>query len=164
MLWDEDARRREYSGVKSLKEAVEICRRSLEAWDKEDYLPLVTEERVRASIRVAVESYKLALERESMTYGENYPWARDEKVLKLAANFDEAARPIFLEIAEKGSWPTGAWFFYLLWKDDNDGVRYDGLCLRLWVDTPGGMFKGFSLPIIDLYFGRFGPYWEEDSG
>ena len=63
-----------------------------------------------------------------------------------------------------GSWPPGAWFFYFLWKDDDDGVRYDGLSLRLWVDTPGGMFRGFSLPIIDLYFGRFGPHWEEDSG
>lgn len=164
MSWDDELRRREYSRAKSLGEAVEICRRHLEADDREDYVPLLTEERVRASIRVALESYKLALERQSMTYGKDYPWVRDKEVVKHAANFEEAAKPIYLEIADKGLWPPGAWFFYFLWKDDDDGVRYDGLCLRLWVDTPGGMSQGFSLPIIDLYFGRFGPSWEEDSG
>ena len=47
----------DYSGVKSLKEAVEVCRRSLEADGREDYARLVTEERVRAAIKVALESY-----------------------------------------------------------------------------------------------------------
>lgn len=164
MFWDDDLQRREYSGAKSLKEAVEICRRSLEAWDREDYVPLVTEGRVRSAIRVALESYKLAVERTSMTYGKDYPWARDKEVLKQAANFEDVVRPIYLEIADKGSWPPGSSFFYLLFKDDDDGVRYDGLSLRLWVETPGGMFQGFALPILDLYYGRFGPSWEEDSG
>jgi len=164
MYWDDDLQRREYSRARSLKEAVEICRRSLEAWDREHYVALVTEERVRSAIRVALESYKLAVERTSMTYGKDYPWARDKEVLKQAANFEEVVRPVYLEIADKGSWPQGSSFFYLLFKDDDDGVRYDGLSLRLWVDTPGGMSKGFALPILDLYYGRFGPHWEEDSG
>ena len=164
MSWDDDLRRREYSRAKSLKEAVEICRRSLEADDREDYVPLVTEERVRSAIRVALESYRLVLERQSMTYGKDYPWVRDGEVLKQAGNFEEVVRPVCLEIADGGSWPPGAWFFYYLWKDDYNSVRYDGLSLRLWVETPGGMSQGFSLPILDVHYGRFGPSWEEDSG
>lgn len=154
----------DYSRAESLGEAVEICRRHLEADDREDYVRLVTEARVRSAIRVALESYRLVLERQSMTYGKDYPWARDAEVSKQAANFEDVVRPIYLEIADEGSWPRGASFSYHLWKDDYNSVRYDGLSLRLWVETPGGMFQGFSLPILDLHYGRFGPSWEEDSG
>ncbi|HVF68308.1 MAG TPA: hypothetical protein VM914_11620 [Pyrinomonadaceae bacterium] len=143
---------------------MEICRQQLEADDREDYVPLVTEARVRSSIRVALESYRLVLERQGMTYGKDYPWARDEEVSKQGGHFEDVVRPVYLEVADKGSWPQGASFFYYLWKDDYNSVRYDGLNLRLWVETPGGMFQGFSLPILDVYYGRFGPTWEEDSG
>ena len=101
MYWDDDLQRREYSRAKSLREAVEICGRSLEAWDREDYVPLVTEERVRSAIRVALESYKLALERTSMTYGKDYPWALDKDVLKQAANFEDVIRPIYLKLPRR---------------------------------------------------------------
>lgn len=154
----------DYSRASSLKEAVEICRRSLEADGREDYARLVTEERVRAAIKVALECYGHVLERKSMTYGEDYPWVRDEEVLKQAGSFEDVVRPVYLDIADNGSWPQGSKFSYYLFKEDDNLVRYDCLGLRLQIETPGGMFRGFAIPILDLYYGRFAYYDEDDAG
>lgn len=153
----------DYSRARSLKEAVEICRRSLETDGKEDYARLVTEERVRSAIRVALESYKHVLEKRSMTYGEDYPWVRDKEVEKQARNFEEAVKPVYSGIAEDGSWPPGTLFFYYLFRVDDDLVRYDCLGLRLQIETPGAMFQRFSLPILDLYYGRFADSEDDDA-
>ena len=153
----------DYSRARSLKEAVEICRRSLETDGKEDYAQLVTEERVRSAIRVALESYKHVTEKRSMTYGEDYPWVRDKEVEKQARNFDETVKPVYLRIAEDGSWPPGTSFFYYLFRVDDNLVRYDCLGLRLQIETPGAMYQRFSLPILDLYYGRFAYSEDEDA-
>jgi hypothetical protein len=42
-------------------------------------------------------------------------------------------------------------------------MRYDALGLRLQIETPRTMFHGFSVPILDLYYGRFTPDEEEDA-
>lgn len=152
----------DYSRARSLKEAVEICRRSLEADDKEDYARLVTEERVRAAIKVALESYKHVLARRSKPYGEDYPWVRDKEVEKQIRNFEDAVKPVYLGIADDGSWPPGTSFFYYLFRMDDNGVRYDCLGLRLQIKTPGGMFQDFSIPILDLHYGRFAYKEDED--
>lgn len=152
----------DYSRAKSLKEAVQICRRSLEADGREDYATLVTEDRVRSAIKVALESYKHVLEKRSLTYGEDYPWVRDKEVEKQAGNFEEAVKPVYLDIADNGSWPQGTSFFYYLFRMDDNGVRYDCLGLRLQIETPGAMFQGFAIPILDLYYGRFA-YVEDEE-
>ena len=153
----------DYSRASSLKEAVEICRRSLEADGREDYARLVTEERVRAAIKVALECYKHVLERKSMPYGEDYPWARDKEVLKQARNFEDVVKPVYLDIADNGSWPRGSSFFHYLFRVDDNQVRYDCLGLRLQIETPGGMFHGFAIPILDLYYGRFAYHEDDDA-
>ncbi len=155
-------RKSDYSRAGSLEGAVEICRRSLAADGREDYARLVTEERVRAAIRVALESYKYVLEKRSMTYGEDFPWVRDKEVEKQARNFEEVVKPVYLGIAEEGSWPPGSSFFYYLFRVDDNLVRYDCLGLRLQIETPGAMFQSFALPILDLYYGGF-PYSEEED-
>lgn len=155
-------RRADYSRAGSLKEAVEICRRSLEADGREDYARLVTEERVRSAIRVALESCKRLLEKRSMTYGEDYPWVRDKEVEKEARHFEEVVRPVYLGIADDGSWPPGTSFSYYLFREDNNLVRYECLGLRLQIETPGTMSHGFAVPIIDLYYGRFAYSEDED--
>ncbi|HKQ52867.1 MAG TPA: hypothetical protein VJT74_10895, partial [Pyrinomonadaceae bacterium] len=115
-------RRADYSRAGSLKEAVEICRRGLEADGHEDYARLVTEERVRAAIKVALESCKHLLEKRSMPYGEDYPWARDKEVEKEAGHFEEVVKPVYLRIADEGSWPQGTSFFYYLSREDDNLV------------------------------------------
>lgn len=155
--------RSDYSQARSLKEAVEICRRSLESDGREDYARLVTEERVRSAIKVALESYKHVLERKSMPYGEDYPWARDKEVGKQVRHFEDVVKPVYLGIADDGSWPPGTSFFYYLFRVDDNQVRYDCLGLRLQIQTPGTTSLGFAIPILDLYYGRFA-YDEEDAG
>lgn len=150
----------DYSRAGSLKEAVGICRRSLEAEGREDYARLVTEGRVRAAIGVALQRHSHALERRGMPYGEDYPWVRDKEVEKEAGHFEEVVKPVFLRIAGEGSWPPGASFRYYLFRVDDDLVRYDCLLLRLQIETPGAMSRAFALPILDLYYGGF-PYSEE---
>ncbi len=153
----------DYSQAGSLREAVDICRRSLAADDRENYAPLVTEERVRSAIRVALESYKHVLEKRALPYGEEYPWALDKEVEKQFSNFKDVVEPVYLRIAGGGSWPPGASFVYYLFRVDDNNVRYECLALRLQIETPGAMFQGFALPILDLTYGRFGPD-EEDEG
>jgi hypothetical protein len=36
-----------------------------------------------------------------------------------------------------------------------DGVMYRGLGVSLEIKTPGQTFSGFSLAILDLWYGRF---------
>jgi hypothetical protein len=99
-----------------------------------------------------------------MTYGEDYPWARDKEVLKQARNFEDAVKPVYLDIADNGSWPRGSSFFYHLFRVDDNQVRYDCLGLRLQIETPGGMSHGFAIPILDLYYGRFAYHEDDDAG
>lgn len=153
----------DYSRAGSLKDAVDICRRNLAADGREEYAPLVTEERVLSAIRVALESYRYVLEKRALPYGEEYPWARDEEVEKQISNFKDVVEPVYLGIADGGSWPSGASFVYYLFRVDDNNVRYECLGLRLQIETPGAMFQGFALPILDLTYGRFGPD-EEDEG
>lgn len=154
--------RGDYAQAGSLKEAVDICRRSLAADGREDYIPLVTEERVRQAIRVALESYRFVLEKRAMPYGEEYPWARDKEVEKQIGNFEEVLKPVYLGIADGGSWPPGASFVYYLFRVDDNNVRYEGLNLLLQIATPGGMFMGFALPILDITYGRCAPDVEDE--
>lgn len=151
----------DYSQVESLKEAVEVCRRNLAAEGRKEYAPLVTEERVRAGLRVALESHRHALEKRSMTYGADYPWVRDKEVEKQIRNFEDVVRPVYLNIADNGAWPPGASFFYTLFADDDNLVRHECFCLRLHIETPDAMFAGFALSILDLYYGGVPPRAED---
>lgn len=154
--------RTDYSQARSLKEAVEICQRSLKTDGREDYARLITEDRVRSAIKTALESYKHLLERRMMTYGKDYPWVKDKEVEKQARHFEDVVKPIYLGIAADGLWPPGTSFSYYLFREDDNLVRYDCLGLRLQIETPGTRTHGFAVPIIDLYYGRFTPYEEDD--
>lgn len=153
----------DYSKAGSLKEAVDICRRSLAADGREEYAPLLIEERVRAAIRTALESHKHVLEKKVLTYGEDYPWVRDKYVEKQIRHFEEVVKPVYLRIAETGSWPPGGSFVYYLFRIDDNLVRYECLNLRLYIDTPGTMFHGFAVAILDLYYGGIPPRSEDDE-
>lgn len=156
-------RTEDYAGVGSLGEALKVCRQSLKADGRGDYVPLLTEERVRAAIGVALVGYRHRLEKRSMPYGEEFPSARDKEVLKEIKNFEEVVRPVFLDIAGKGSWPAGASFEYYLFRVDDNLVRYEGLSLRLHIQTPGALFMGFAVAILDLYYGHGIRGWDDEE-
>lgn len=153
----------DYSRAGSLKEAIEICRGSLRNDGREEYVPLLMEERVRAAIRVTLESYRHQLEKKVMTYGEDYPWVRDKYVEKQIRHFEDVVRPVYLRIADDGSWPPGASFDYYLFRVDDNNLRYEGLSLHLHLDTPGTMFHGFAATIITLNYGSYIPASEDED-
>jgi hypothetical protein len=128
---------------------------------REEYARLLTEERVRSAIRSALESYGRLLERRGMPYGKGYPSVPNKEVKKQTRYFEDVVRPVHLSIAEEGFWPQGASFFYYLFREDDGGARYEALGLRLQIETPGTMFQGFAVPILDLCYGRFTP--DEDD-
>jgi hypothetical protein len=64
---------------------------------------------------------------------------------------------VCLAVADKGVWPRGCTFFSFYTLTVSRGGRdiaYDGLGLRLRIDTPQARVKGFALPVLDLFFGR----------
>lgn len=136
----------DFEKVKTVKEAVEVVKARLIQDGKPEYAALLSEERLREAIRTAVESYE----------------ARQDAAEKRNAGskeyFQKEVKPVFLKIADKGRWPEGCSFFsFYKLTDRRDGrnIAYDGLGLRLQVATPMAKFKGFALPIVDLYFGRY---------
>lgn len=62
--------------------------------------------------------------------------------------------PLLQQIVEQGAWPEQAGFaaFYEL---PQNGVTYQGLGVSLEIETPDHLFKGFSLPILDIWYGRW---------
>jgi hypothetical protein len=82
---------------------------------------------------------------------------RKEK-LKPGSNeyFEKNVKPVCEKIADTGEWPQGCSFFrfYTL---KSEGIAYDGLGLRLSVETPQARSPSFALPVLDLYFGC----WQE---
>lgn len=136
----------DFEKVKTVKEAVEVVKARLRQDGKPEYAALLSEERVREAIRTAVQSYE----------------ARQDEADKRNAGskeyFQKEVKPVFLKVADKGQWPEGCSFFSFYKLTDRDGrndIAYDGLGLRLQVATPMAKFKGFALPIVDLYFGRY---------
>jgi hypothetical protein len=136
----------EFATAKSLDEAVKIVKSHLERDGKPEYAALLSESRVTETIPIAIKSYELLLIQEE----KNNPGSKDY--------FNKVVKPIFMKIAKEGVWPKGcSFFFFYAVSDKKNGITYPGLGLRLDIDTPEGKipFKGFALPIIDLYFGRF---------
>jgi hypothetical protein len=132
--------RKGYETTTSLKDALEVLKKQLTLDGKPEYAALITEDRVRASIRTAVRGYEdLPAKDGKPAPGTTDRWLKEFK-------------PVYLKVADKGEWPAGCAFggFYTL--KDGD-ILYDGLGLRLHVETPTG--RRFALPVIDLYFGHF---------
>jgi hypothetical protein len=134
-----------YEKVKTLKEALNVVQAQLTADGKPEYAALLTEARVRESIRTAVKGHDAILDR----HGDRRELVKDR--------WQKHLKPVYLNIAEKGEWPPGCAFdgFYALL--DELGVEYDGLSLRLRLGTPDSPDTRFALPVLDLYFGKFKP-------
>lgn len=136
-------RKREgYEKVRTLGEAVELARKALREDGKPAYAVLVTENRMREAIRTAIKGYEQKLARDAKdTLG------RDHWFLNV--------KPALVKIADTGEWPGGCYFDGFYGLTESSGLTYDGLGLRLHVDTPGKRFAGFALPVVDLFFGKW---------
>jgi len=139
-----------YATAKSLKEALRIAKRPVEGDRKLDHpydalLILLTEERVRETIPIAIKNYETLEGRhpEELSAGLDY--------------FRSLIKPRLIKIAKEGVWPEGCSFTYFPVSEEKDGKhRCYGYSLTLEVHTPGEKYPLFALPIIKVEFGKFG--------
>lgn len=119
--------------------ALDELRDKLKQSGKDEFLLLLKPKLVQAGIKKALISYEKKYE--------NNP----DKTLEY---FETVIKPLFESIADSRVWPPFAEFsaFYAL--TDQNGVKYEGVGVRLEVRTPGEDFMGFSLPIVDVWYGR----------
>jgi len=144
----QDLKPEHFKNVKTLKAAVEVVKERLKRNGKPEYAALLSEIRVQEAIHTAVKGYEGLLEK------------LEKRNAGTTEYFQKEIEPICLKIADKGEWPQSCSFFAFYALTDMRQVAYDGLGLRLQIDTPQAKFEGFALPIVDLYFGRPGGFGE----
>jgi hypothetical protein len=133
-----------YEKCPTLAEAVKIAQAQLVEDGKPEYAALLTEARVRAAIVAAIRKMDRRIEdKEKSTSGSEEYWKNTIK-------------PICQRIIDTGEWPSQCSFTGFYGLSDNHRIHYDGLGLRLNIKTPQDKFKGYGLPIEDLYFGQGG--------
>ena len=129
----------DYSQCSHLAEAITLLEAKLRSDGMKRYASLISEATIRKSILTAIDSYEGQLDEIEA----RFPGAQD---------LWQEVKPVYLDVANKGTWSHACSFdcFYG-WTDANH-VTSDGLGLRLSLrDGPGG----FALPIVDLSYGRF---------
>ena len=113
----------------------------LEADDKLHFLPLLTVSSVKDAVRTARRSYSSSGGMEGKPGGETY--------------MEEVIAPLLDQIDSDHSWPACAHLDLCYEQTDEAGVTYRGLGVSLEITTPEQTFPGFSLAILDLWYGRF---------
>jgi len=136
---------KDFEGIKSLKEALEVVKQKLIRNGKAEYAPLISEQRVREATRSGIRNYEPYLD-------------KAERQNAGSKDYFIEVKPVFMKIAEEGAWPPNCSFFgfYSLNSRVIEGksAMFDGFWLRLKVETPKGKFGGFALPIVDMAYGK----------
>jgi hypothetical protein len=112
----------------------------LEADDKLHFLPLLTVASVRDAVRTGRRSYFSSGGTEGKPDAETY--------------MEEVIAPLLDQIDRGQSWPACAHLDLCYEQTDEAGVTYRGLGVSLELTTPEQAFPGFSLAILDLWYGR----------
>jgi hypothetical protein len=126
-----------------MKIADELARvhEKLQADGRAHFVPLLTAASLRSAIRTGRESYS------ALGGGKDRPGGE--------AYVREVIGPLLDGIVTDGMWPTCAALDFCYEQEGEDGVMYRGLGVSLEIKTPGQTFSGFSLAILDLWYGRF---------
>jgi DNA-binding transcriptional MerR regulator len=139
MLWDilveATQGRRAMANGASLSEALQRLREQLVANGRGQFVALLEEGTVREAVRVAQAAYAAD--------GGGNDYVRS------------VIGPLLQEITEQGAWPPNAELDAFYEMADKSGVTYQGLGLSLEIWTPDQAFKGFSLPVLDVWYGRW---------
>jgi hypothetical protein len=142
----------DFKGILNAGDAVKLAQKQLIDAGKPEYATLLSEERVRAAVRNAVKSYELT----AVTITE-------KRVPGTKEHFEKEIKPVCLRVAERGEWPPGCSLdAYFALEDERHGekIAYDGMGLRLLIETPNSKFEGFALPVLMLFYGRVEPMCE----
>ncbi len=113
----------------------------LQADGRAHFVPLLTAETLEVAIRTSRESYSARGGGKGRPGGEEY--------------VKNVLGPLLDGIVTNGTWPACAALDICYEQKDERGVTYPGLGVSLEIKTPGKTFPGFSLAILDLWYGRF---------
>lgn len=125
----------------TLADEAQRARQRLAEDGKEQFASFFDEESLKRAIIKGVESY------ESLPGDVHFDGGLEF--------FRDYVKPMLLGIAETGVWPDNGMVetFYQL--TDERGVTYEGLGACLEMRFPRARFPGFSLSILDVWYGRF---------
>jgi RNA polymerase sigma factor (sigma-70 family) len=137
----------DFKEAKSLNEALKIVRKKLIADGKPEFAALVSEERIRKAVRLAVKNQERQLEIDE----KNFRGSKE--------HFLKEVKPISMMVADKGSWPAGCSFtsFYEIHRSDDGNVpelTNVGFWLQLQIDTPMAKVKGYKIGVVNLSYGN----------
>ncbi|MEX2138872.1 MAG: M56 family metallopeptidase [Pirellulales bacterium] len=151
-----DEQQSEYAKVERLTDAIEVLKGRLEKLEMSEYTPLLTEESVKRAIRTTINGVRVG-------HTQAMASARDVKarqaVEREARRFLTVIKPLYDEILQSGTWPSGAFFYH-------SPKSPHGFSLNLHVDTrgldnfelaPGLKPTGYGLQIIRIEYGFTGP-------
>ncbi|MCW8128788.1 MAG: RNA polymerase sigma factor [Planctomycetota bacterium] len=129
--------RKEFRMHQTLDAALQDVSARLTADGHTHYVPLVRKDMVVAAIK-----------RGWTKYEKHYAGPRGR------AFIDNVIKPMLDGITEHGRWPAEAKLEYFFTVDGE--VPLDGFSLGIEIETPGEEYRGFSLPIVDLWYGSWG--------
>ena len=132
-----------YAKATSLSEALKILAEEVKADGHEEYVPLLKEAEITKGIVNAVESY----ERDFL----------NDKKEEDRARFREVLKPAYLGIAKDWLWRPDCEFMTFYQLTTADSQKIDCFCVRMHISLEEPVPAAFSLPVIDLYYGRFSP-------
>lgn len=127
----------------TLADEVERLRRKLHSEGKDNLAPIITEESLKSAILKGMQSY------ESLP-DEVHAKHKDSKLYWV-----NSVKPLLSRIIDDGMWPENAVVDICYQQTDDRGVTYDGLGASLEMRTPDAIHPGFSLAVLDLWYGRF---------
>jgi len=123
-----------------LTDEVERIRRKLVADGKEQFLPIITEESLKSAILKGLQSYEADSDSQANQKGMEY--------------LRTVIKPLLFNAVEKNIWLDKGWVDVCYHQTDENGVTYDGFGASLEILTLDASYPGFSLAILDLWYGR----------
>lgn len=126
---------------RKLDEVLERMCAELAANGKAQYAALLDRENVVAGIETALEDYDRFCQPRARTY------VRD------------VLTPLIHSITEGEEWPEGVELEYFCEIKSPNRPLFNGFSVGLEIRTPNAEFPGFSLPVVDVWYGR----WLDDE-
>lgn len=123
-------------------EEIERIHKKLREDGKEQFLSIFTEESLKRAILKGIQSWEAAPTDHQKWEGS---WDYWQSVVK----------PILIDAVENDIWSEKSTVDIYYEQTDDQGVTYEGLGASLEMRTPGARYPGFSLAILDLWYGRF---------
>jgi hypothetical protein len=127
----------------TVADEVERIHRKLRVDGFEHFVPIFTEGSLKSAISKGIESYEAG------------PGADPDKWPGVGEYLRDVVKPLLVQAIEQGLWSDKGTVDVCYKQKDEFGVEYEGLGASLEMRIPGTRYPGFSLAILDIWYGRF---------